>query len=518
MSLNTLQKRFGMLLLFIVSICNIANADNSSEAYKLMMKGERMFGEQRYLEAFDYYTAAMKAKGSNKNARLTEICLGNIANIFDYFEDYERANFYYQKCFDKAKENKDSDLMASCIINLVTTYSLMNRPDRAKEYFLLQNKMPLKNSGMRKYFFFQSQAAIAAAEDEYPIAISLHRRSLEITRQNNMSSLYVASVYNEMGRCFLKSNKPDSAITYLKRNCELCKKTELNKFLMDAYKMLATAYEDKGDKENKLEYQNLYLALSDSIFDVNQFNIVKDNLYRYEDNVNTNHIHSLNTTINRAFAVITVIAIFLLVLAVLFYIIFRQNKRLRSAYSLLFEKNKELINSREESQHLRRRYVETLDRDSNKKDTKENAESDADDFKNMSEQEIRDDYNSIQNTRLLNDINAVMENIDCISDPEFSISTLASAVGSNVKYVSAIINDTYKMNFKSYLNEFRIREASKRLADNDVYGNMTIKAISEGVGYNSVNNFIIAFKRIVGITPSAYQKMAMMKDENTFND
>jgi AraC-like DNA-binding protein len=74
------------------------------------------------------------------------------------------------------------------------------------------------------------------------------------------------------------------------------------------------------------------------------------------------------------------------------------------------------------------------------------------------------------------------------------------------------------MNFKSYLNEFRIREASKRLADNDVYGNMTIKAISEGVGYNSVNNFIIAFKRIVGITPSAYQKMAMMKDENTFND
>jgi predicted Zn-dependent protease len=113
---------------------------------------------------------------------------------------------------------------------------------------------------MRKYFFFQSQAAIAAAEDEYPIAISLHRRSLEITRQNNMSSLYVASVYNEMGRCFLKSNKPDSAITYLKRNCGLCKKTELNKFLMDAYKMLATAYEDKGDKENKLEYQNLYLS------------------------------------------------------------------------------------------------------------------------------------------------------------------------------------------------------------------------------------------------------------------
>ena len=40
------------------------------------------------------------------------------------------------------------------------------------------------------------------------------------------------------------------------------------------------------------------------------------------------------------------------------------------------------------------------------------------------------------------------------------------------------------------------------------YGNYTIQAISEDVGYKSSTSFILAFKRIVGMTPSVYQKLA----------
>ena len=47
--------------------------------------------------------------------------------------------------------------------------------------------------------------------------------------------------------------------------------------------------------------------------------------------------------------------------------------------------------------------------------------------------------------------------------------------------------------------------------DTNRYGNYTIKAIAESVGYKSPTNFISAFKNITGITPSVYQKIAKGK-------
>lgn len=67
---------------------------------------------------------------------------------------------------------------------------------------------------------------------------------------------------------------------------------------------------------------------------------------------------------------------------------------------------------------------------------------------------------------------------------------------------------TYGKNFKTLLNELRVQEASKMLDDFENYGNYTIQAISEDVGYKSSTSFIQAFRRIVGMTPSVYQKLA----------
>lgn len=497
-----------LLSLLLLTNCNtfIHAADNP---YDLKKRADILYQEQRYVESFDSYTTAMKMASRNNDHILTEMCLGNIGNIFDTFDDYERANYYYHKCYIMAIENNDSDIIAKCLINLVTTSSLMNEPQKAKEFFLLQNRHQMRDIKTRRYFFFQGQAAIALAENNYPLAISLHKQTLQIIKQQKMDAQLLANTYNEIGKCFLRNGQPDSAIVYLKYSCKTCKESSLNKFLADAYKMLSEAYEDKNDKTNKMEYQNLYLALTDSMFSDNQFNIAKDKLYKFEENINDEHINSLNTTIDRAIFIIIVILVFLVALAVLLYIIFRQNRRLRAAYSMLYNKNKELINSHEESQHLREQYAEILDKETY--NTVINSQNN--NGYNDVDKDIRTVYNNIQTAKLIKDINVVMENTEFISNPDFSISTLASTVGSNVKYVSAIINDTYKVNFKSYLNEFRVREASKRLADRDKYGNMTIKSIAESVGYNSINNFIIAFKKVVGITPSAYQRLAEMQAE-----
>ena len=100
-----------------------------------------------------------------------------------------------------------------------------------------------------------------------------------------------------------------------------------------------------------------------------------------------------------------------------------------------------------------------------------------------------------------------MNDVAIISRSDFNLNMLADMVDSNTKYVSWIINDTYKKNFKTMLNEYRIHEACRRMSDTEHYGNMTLQAIYEELGYNSAASFIQSFKKVNGMTPSQYQKL-----------
>ena len=110
--------------------------------------------------------------------------------------------------------------------------------------------------------------------------------------------------------------------------------------------------------------------------------------------------------------------------------------------------------------------------------------------------------------RLLNKILDVMYNNEEIYSHEFSLQRLSELVGAPYKHVSQVINEMYKFNFNNLLNEFRVREACRRLAEDDIYTNYTIEAIAESIGFKSRSNFISTFKKLTGITPSEYKRIA----------
>ena len=60
------------------------------------------------------------------------------------------------------------------------------------------------------------------------------------------------------------------------------------------------------------------------------------------------------------------------------------------------------------------------------------------------------------------------------------------------------------MNFKSYINEYRVDEA-KRLLDEDKYLVRTIDAIAGETGFTNRSSFYRVFKRSQGISPSDYR-------------
>lgn len=105
-------------------------------------------------------------------------------------------------------------------------------------------------------------------------------------------------------------------------------------------------------------------------------------------------------------------------------------------------------------------------------------------------------------------IEQVLSDNDVISDPKFSLHQLSDAVGYSYKMVSQVINESLGKNFKTLLNEHRIKEACSRLVDGENYGGYTIEHIAQSVGFVSRSNFSVAFKAVVGITPSEFQRNA----------
>ncbi|MBB4806553.1 AraC-like DNA-binding protein [Chryseobacterium defluvii] len=90
-------------------------------------------------------------------------------------------------------------------------------------------------------------------------------------------------------------------------------------------------------------------------------------------------------------------------------------------------------------------------------------------------------------------------------DPDFNLAKLARAVSSNTYYVSVALNQKSKMNFKSFLNTYRIEQVKEELK-NSKHKKFTLKHIYTKAGFTHQSTFNRIFKQIEGISPNEFIK------------
>jgi len=91
-------------------------------------------------------------------------------------------------------------------------------------------------------------------------------------------------------------------------------------------------------------------------------------------------------------------------------------------------------------------------------------------------------------------------------DPDLTIVDVASKLNIPKHYITQIINEKMNKNFYHYINEYRINEIKRKIADKKFSGHSILR-IAFDSGFNSKSSFNTVFKKMTNSTPSEYKKM-----------
>ena len=482
----------------------ICSRDNGASLRKLFCKayirrGELLYAHENYNEAMqDFLQARTIAEQYSFTELLPEI-YHRIGNIFLYIEDNETGIMFYRKALGlSVKPGNDAEKQA-LYNNLLYVYYIKGEADSVKHYYDLYRNISTPTDRTAKYNLMISRGLVCEMNGDNSTAIDIYRKATAFARDSLDRTEYQGAPYSLMAGVYERCNMPDSAIHYLLINERLARATSCNTLLIESLRDLARIYNSLGNREKALEYKSDYLSLADSLLSRETLTLIKNSAALYEENRNADRIHSLYSAnlqqrdwISGLFVAIAIIAIFCI-------IVWRQKQKLSKAWKDLYERNMQLLESENrytsKIQWLERQLAE-LQPDAPAQITGDAA---------LSKRIL---MSREQSQSLLEKISRIMEDSDCYCQPDFNLARLAAMAESNARYVSEVINDEYEMNFRAFLNKYRVKEAMRRLDDIENYGNFTIKAIGESVGYKSQTTFVTAFTKETGLKPSLYQQLA----------
>lgn len=112
--------------------------------------------------------------------------------------------------------------------------------------------------------------------------------------------------------------------------------------------------------------------------------------------------------------------------------------------------------------------------------------------------------NGLQYARLMQQLSALMQEKRLFTRPDLTIEDVAVQVGESYRNVSAAINSCQGINFKTWVNSFRIQEARKLIGEGYLQHHTT-DALAEATGFSSRINFYRAFKKQTGQSPGRQQ-------------
>lgn len=493
--------------------------ENCAKGY--LKAGDIYYEQGSYTNALEMYINGLKISESCKKKPNLMLFYKNIGNIYCTFGDFERGINYYETGFSFHKKYPNQRVECDLLSNLTGICCFIEETDKAKRYYEMTEALIQPGDTVKRYMSYYNWGLILVNEKNYAEAVHYFSKAAASLQ----SPKYRCFAYEQLYKTYELLNRQDSVLYYLGLCNELAGKNQFTQLYVQTFKAYSDYYENKDERKTQF-YKSKYLSITDSIYNIREFYRIRNMQFLYELEKTNKEITNLQIAekvkeqkVRQQRRILTGILAGLLLISVLLFVVYRQKKNIQLSYHNLFQMHQQVLLSESREKVRCKEYEHTIEalQTELKCYSREKNEPDKDDSDDKASKYQTSNLSNEQKQSLLLLIQKVMEQMHPFCQEDFSLERLAELVHSNHKYVSQVINESYKKNFSDFINEYRIQEACIRLTDTEHYGNYTIQAIAESVGYKSQSTFIRAFRKITGIPPSIYQKMAREEGASIFN-
>lgn len=512
----------GLLLWFAVPCMEAATSKLTPQ--QIIDKAAQAYSKGDNLGALHFCQEFMRSRNSNpggvSEAALIA-CYRMLGNVHFNYRDFSRAMRYYESGLSLAMKSADKTDAAKLLNNLSMAASISRDSLTARKWLLRSDAYSLGDPFVDKAMWLIRHALFERSFGNPDRAITLMKGADATIISSDLNPSLRLTPISEIFQIYEHADRLDSALYYLDVYSRLATQYNAVGMMVDAERgYMRVLARLPGKQEEVRRHQERYFALQDSLLDTQAFMNLSQ---QYEDDLKREadaKIETLQFKVSKLEFILVIISVVALI-AIIVYFWIRNSIRMRKAYTYFFRANRDMAFSLSSAPAKETpKLVEPAEKPAvaTQRDGVEAAEEVAtsETEENLLAPEVSADRKEaeagklqMQDTydRIAAEIEKVMKNSDEWLDADFSISKLASLVGSNTKYVSACINERTGKNFRTFINEYRIRTALERMSDPATYGNFTIGAIAESVGFRSSSNFISAFRKVTGITPSLYLKL-----------
>lgn len=474
-----------------------------------------------YIKALDLGVEGVKLSEECEKQPHVAKLYNLIGNAYTYFLDYEKGMNYYKKALAFCRKYPDRETEYKILCNMTNLCVQQHNLKEANRYYKMSERVRDHKNDLATYMSSYTQGRIEMGRGIYAKQIARYRHLADYAEKHKLPAKFTCYAFEQIYLCFREMHQNDSVVKYLHVCYETAKRKGVLFHFTGAIRSLANHYDEVGDIAKANDYKTQYIAIEDSSKNTREFDMMKNKLFLHEVEQTTKEIDTLREkeqagkrTIRQQQAVIAGITIVCLCVCIFFFVIYRQKRKLNDSYLNLFRQNKDNLEMQKKMEHLYRENASELE-EKNKliallqsqlqeQGKIKGAHAAKEAVGKYQDSNLKQEQQEIIAQKIM----AVMEQTTEYCQTDFSLDKLAKLVGSNSKYVSQVINDSFKKNFNAFVNTYRIQTARERLIDVDHYGNLTIKGIAESVGFKSPTTFINVFKKMVGLSPSVYQNMA----------
>ncbi|MET3037172.1 helix-turn-helix domain-containing protein [Chryseobacterium sp. NRRL B-14859] len=437
--------------------------------------------------AIDYAIMAEKEINNTDELVWKAKILGFLSTQYRILGLFSQSKKYISKTMELISEMEDPKMK-----NSVMGFALQEQAYYETEIKNYKKSLSLIHKAQYYFNANQQNNAFLRAQNEqllglnyyylekYDKALYYYNKALQKLNQmpeNHLKGL----VFNGIAQVYIEKKNAKKAKEYIEKSVQISNKSNYLNLKNEVYKTSQKYYILTKDIESIKQVNARLDSVNEKIND-KAVTFINDSYSRLEkENTGIQQKNNVKNTV-------IFLGALLIIFVIAYFVFYRRNQKRN------FNNIKKIVDELNRQQNKKVKSFNNRVDDSDKEEEKSNL------IQKPEQQLI---MSPITEKRLLIKLEKFEQSV-LFTRNTISLPYLASYCGTNIKYLSHVINTHKQKDFNNYINELRINYIIQKLNNDPQYHKYKISKLAEEAGFSSQSKFAAAFKKVTTVSPSQF--------------